>query len=635
VLGENLPKGIENLAELEYLNLSNNQLSELPDLARLIHLKNLTLPTNQLTALPKSISKLTKLETLNLGYNQLKELPDGIFNSADLKYIHLNNNNLTSIPGNITKLKKLSGLNVSFNQLSELPNRLGELTSLHTFNFSVNEISTLPASIGQLKRLKFLGLEHNPLKNLPETLGDCDSLQNLTIHNCLLETLPNSIGKLEQLRYLSLTDQDNYYVRRRLLGPENIVQPAKYRNQLRTLPTSLGQCKKIQNLDLSRNVNWDKALLWSFIQLLRNPTINIRLNNCNLDSVPATGWKDTQIQTLELTSNQIRHLSPEWFTSKGIKSLSLMGNKLVPNTLNNYYSSLEERLLIAEDAGMEVPKPFPKTKEMAGAYLTQAGKKMNTDPLRFVEYMKQVQQIDSTVGKYTPELWGRFYFFTHHYRRSVDSLTAAVNRYFQTMKNVPDNQKQRVIIGAAPLLDFRGQAKWRLGDSLGAIKDHELLVEEYKLFAPNIWGRLGVWYKLYRPMAGKSGAAFDKAISMYENVRNQPPMTQLSAAEVYFMNDQADKAYEYLFGLDQSKYKPEEKLLAEYLLLVAQIAQKQAGEEEADSFEKRLKAEKIKIQGWSYQLFEESLAALEIAPDLKKLIHQLTTSMKTRSVVVD
>ncbi len=634
VLDNKLPKGIEQMTEMESLSMSGNRLTELPDLAKMTKLKFLTVNNNQLKQLPKSVGKLLKLQTINAAQNLLEELPDEIFNSPDLKTLYLGNNQLSSLPSTLTKLKKLNHLDANTNHIKELPKNIGECSRLQYLQLNNNELKSLPNSIGKLKSLTNLNLSNNPLAQLPETIGDCDSLSYLMIGNCALISLPNALGKLPQLKHLNVHNDAPLSVNRQQaqLGIEAKYTIKNY-NQVRSLPASLVNCSQLSILDLSGNTSLEEKTLWPIVQQFRLPMLMLNLSNCQLDSIPMTGWQDTQLANLQLGNNQLTQFPTDWFKTKSIKQIALFNNKLPPALMN--YSSFEERLLIGEEMGVDVPKPFPKTKEMAAAYLAQAGKKMNTDPLRFVEYMKQVQQIDSTAGKYMPEMWGRFYFFTRQYRRSVDSLTAAVNRHFQIMKNIPDNQKQRFIMGVAPLLDFRGQAKWRSGDSLGAIKDHELLVEEYKLFAPNIWGRLGVWYKLYRPTAGKSGAAFDKAISMYENVRNQPPMVQLSAAEVYFMNDQADKAYEYLFGLDQSKYKPEEKLLAEYLLLVAQIAQKQAGEEQADSFEKRLKSKELQIKGWSYQLFEESLPILEIAPGQKKLIQQLTTSMKAKSVVVD
>lgn len=638
VLGESLPKGIEQLTELETLYLVGNRLIQLPDLGRMTKLRFLTVNNNELKELPDDIRKALNLKTLNAANNQLSELPSGLFNAEALEFIILANNQLKKIPGDFSKLKKLRDMNVSGNQLTELPKNIGSCGSLQNLHLSNNELTALPNSIGQLKKLKSLDVSHNPLTQLPENLSDCDSLERLMLSNCRLETLPNSLGKLQHLNFLNLADADVLYVNRTPMEGRLDQRPAKNHNQLRSLPASLPNCLKLVNLDLSRNKYWDEKALWPVIQQLRMPKGTVNLTECNLSAIPMTGWLDTQIQNLHLVKNELTQFPIEWYKTQGIKSIVLFRNKLTPPSLNQEFHSFEERLLLGDEMGIDVPKPFPKTKEMAQAYLNQAGRKVNTGDIpRFVEYMKEVQRIDSTAAKYAPELWSRFYFHTHQYQRAIDSMNVVVERYFKYEKELLKSlgrQPQRGL-PVALYVDLRGQSKWKLGDSLGAIQDYELLVNDYKLFAPNLWGRLGVWYKRYRPTAGKSGAAFDKAINMYEAVQNQPPMVQLSAAEVYLMNDQADKAYEYLFGLDRTKFKPEENRLADYLLLAAQVAQKQVGEEEVETFEKRLKSEKIKIQGWSYQLFEEALDSLEYPTEQKALIRRLTAALKMQSVLVD
>lgn len=636
ILGETLPKGIEQMIHLEELNLSKNSLTQLPDTEKLTKLKSLTSYNNQLIELPKSLGKLLDLRVLNVADNQLKELPEGIANASKLHTLRLYNNKLVELPSKLAKLNQLQELSVSGNQLAVLPKNLGELQSLKTLSVFNNSLKELPNSIGQLKSLVVLHASHNPITKLPETLGDCDSLRNLLLANCQLETLPASIGKLKLLAYLMFGDGDFIFSERVNGNDDFNNMPAKNHNQLRSLPVSLAQCRQLTNLDLSRNKYWEEKELWPVIQQLRIQTGTVNLSDCNLDSIPVTGWQDTEIQSLLLSNNQLTQFPVDWFKAKGIRTIALNRNKLTPATMNQHFASFEERLLLGEEMGIDVAKPFPKNKQMARAYLNLANKKINTgDVPRFVEYMKQVQQIDSTEAKYATELWARFYFHTHQYRRAVDSTTKVVDRYFkfEKMNTQPPNARRGLPV--ALYVDLRGQSKWKLGDSLGAIKDYELLVEDYKIFSPNLFGRLGVWYKRYRPTAGKSGATFDKAINMYESIQNQPPMVQLSVAEVYFMNDQADKAYEYLFGLEKSKFKPDEKLLADYLLLAAQIAQKQAGEEEMEAFEKRLKSQELKVRNWSYQLFEEALGSLEYPKEQKVLISRLTNAMKSQSVLVD
>lgn len=554
VLGGSLPKGIDRMTELETLNLAENRLTQLPELGKLTKLRYLIVNNNQLKELPKEIGKAVKLRMLNVENNQLTELPSGLVNAVELEMAFLADNNLIRLPTEFSKCKKLKELNARGNQLTELPKNIGSWVSLQNLQLNNNELTELPNSIGQLKRLRALDVSHNPLTQLPESLGDCDSLSMLTLSNCRLETLPNSLGKLQHLNFLNLADADVLYFNRNINSRTLDQVPAKNHNQLRSLPASLANCRKLVSLDLSRNKYWDEKALWPVIQQLRMPKGTVNLTECNLSAIPMTGWLDTQIQNLQLVKNELTQFPTDWYKAKGINTIVLFGNKLTPPAMNQEFRSFEERLLLGDEMGIDVPKPFPKTKEMARAYLNQAGKKVNTGDIpRFVEYMKEVQRIDSTEGKYAIELWSRFYFHTHQYRRAIDSINVVVERYFKYEKELQKSlgQQQQRGLPVALYIDLRGQSKWKLGDSLGAIKDYELLVNDYKLFAPNLWGRLGVWYKRYRPTAGKSGAAFDKALNMYEAVRNPPPMVQLSAAEVYLMNEQPDKAYEYLFGLDR------------------------------------------------------------------------------------
>ncbi|MDF7819702.1 hypothetical protein P1X15_18930 [Runella sp. MFBS21] len=616
---------LENLPALQELNLAQNDLETLPDLAKMKSLKKLVAQENKLTALPKSIGKLEELEVIDMSQNELRDLPAALFELRSLKQLSLRQNKLEKIPSQLENLTQLTGLNLMNNQLSALPKGIGDCTALQTLLLNDNAIASLPSSIGQLRRLKTLQVSHNPLTSLPETIGDCDSLQSLVVSHSLLETLPLSIGKLQRLELLEINNALHFENRKAENTP-------KYQSRLRYLPATVGNCRRLRTLDLSHNKSLEEAKLWPVIQQLRMSEGYINLSSCDLDSIPMEGWEETQIPNLQLLQNNISKLPTGWFRAKGIKSINLHANKL-PATLNRDFSSFEERLLIGEEIGVYVPKPFPKTKEMARAYIMQATQQLNRGNIgTFVKYMNHSQQADSTEGRWNTELWSRYYFHTHQYRRAIDSMNVVIGRYFDFAKN---NPAVRQGLPVALMVDFRGQAKWKLKDTLGAIQDFEMLVNEYRLFAPHLWGRLGLLYRLYSPTRGKSGATFDKAIDMYENVRNPPPMVQLSAAEVYLMNEQPDKAYEYLFGLDTSKFRIAEKWVADYLILASKIAQQQAGEDEVEDFEKKLKAQKVEIKNWSYQLFEDGLGTLALSSERKSLLRRLTAAMKTQSVVWD
>ena len=63
-----VPKGLEKLDQLEWLNLNDNQLTDVTGLEKLTKLEELNLTGNKLTNV-KGLEKLTKLTFLNLSNN--------------------------------------------------------------------------------------------------------------------------------------------------------------------------------------------------------------------------------------------------------------------------------------------------------------------------------------------------------------------------------------------------------------------------------------------------------------------------------------------------------------------------------------------------------------------------------------
>lgn len=114
------PLPILQLPKLKVLNLSQNQITELPkDIAKLTRLEELQLGANEFKTFPSSILKLTELKTINLSRNHLSELPKGLLKMPKLEVLYLPHNNFVKFPQVLKKMSTLKDLSLYDNPISE------------------------------------------------------------------------------------------------------------------------------------------------------------------------------------------------------------------------------------------------------------------------------------------------------------------------------------------------------------------------------------------------------------------------------------------------------------------------------------------------------------------------------------
>jgi Leucine-rich repeat (LRR) protein len=104
-----LPNEIEKFQSLITLEVSNNQLVQIPHAITLLkNLKHLFLKNNSLDdfSLPKEIEQLKQLEIINLGGNRFKQFPYQLFQMFNLKEIYLGSNQITILPDLFQTLTK-------------------------------------------------------------------------------------------------------------------------------------------------------------------------------------------------------------------------------------------------------------------------------------------------------------------------------------------------------------------------------------------------------------------------------------------------------------------------------------------------------------------------------------------------
>jgi len=98
-----------------------------------------------LTTLPDSLSQLTNLQFLDLTGNQLVVLPDWIGRFPKLRRLYVDDNRLAFLPESLGELNNLEELHADVNQLVALPVSIGQLTSLRRLYLYDNRLTSVPA----------------------------------------------------------------------------------------------------------------------------------------------------------------------------------------------------------------------------------------------------------------------------------------------------------------------------------------------------------------------------------------------------------------------------------------------------------------------------------------------------------
>lgn len=170
---------LKNLTKLKYLNLRENKIEIISDLGELTQLFYLDISFNNIVEIPL-LSHLIKLEELNLFSNKIENI-NFLGVQTQLKKLLLGSNKIFDISA-LKNLNKLETLDIGFNEISN-------------FNVLINLIN-----------LSELDLGGNSILNL-NFLENCNNLKSISlnfIRNCDLEFL----GKLIKLKELDLSNNE-------------------------------------------------------------------------------------------------------------------------------------------------------------------------------------------------------------------------------------------------------------------------------------------------------------------------------------------------------------------------------------------------------------------------------------------
>ena len=166
-------KSFRKLDKLEYLEITDSNLSEIKNLDTLTNLKTLVLKRNEIKEI-KGLDNLVNLEKLELDENQIEEI-ENLENLVNLKSLSLGINDISEIKG-LTHLTKLEELILDENRISEIKG-LENLSKLRVLNLGSNIIREIKG-IGNLVNLKKIYLNSNQIpKKILEKFKDVDNAQ--------------------------------------------------------------------------------------------------------------------------------------------------------------------------------------------------------------------------------------------------------------------------------------------------------------------------------------------------------------------------------------------------------------------------------------------------------------------------
>ncbi|EYU21492.1 hypothetical protein MIMGU_mgv11b018713mg [Erythranthe guttata] len=271
-----IPKEIEKLIHLRWLNLSNNKFvgDDLKSICKLYNLQFLWVDWCGLQEIPLEIGNLSELIHLDLSWNRgLGELPESLCNLSKLESLNVNEcRSLCGLPQGIHRLKKLKHLyNERTESLKQYPQGIAELTSLVTLN------KVLPFDGSQVGWLKNLNRLSGKLELLIE-ISSCDSVAVV-----VEDAREAELAKKTQIRELII----NF----------DVDEPSSSTSVWNEVLDALYPHQNLQQLTI-RGYNGSRLPGWIVSPL--NQLTSIELDNCEfLVSLPPLG-KLPLLETLEI-----------------------------------------------------------------------------------------------------------------------------------------------------------------------------------------------------------------------------------------------------------------------------------------------------------------------------------------------
>uniref|UniRef100_A0A7S3EQ32 Uncharacterized protein n=1 Tax=Haptolina ericina TaxID=156174 RepID=A0A7S3EQ32_9EUKA len=272
---------------------------------------------NDLRELPPELG-LLKLAKLTIHGNPLRTLPSSLLNGATPKLLeHLRGKIVTGREGSgweadgatlaapdLATAVQRSGneLSLKGQSLRELPDGICSRDNLEKLDLSSNAMTNLTDEIGDLASLRKLTLDQNSLSQLPAVLFMLPHLTELSVEHNRLERLPAVLWSAPRLARVSL--RANRLTAASLNMPPEASAP-------------------IQALDLGENRLGSVPPLASLTNLNE-----LHMQGNGIASLPVEALPLRSLTTLDIRDNDLTNLPPQLSLASALQALSLSGNPL-------------------------------------------------------------------------------------------------------------------------------------------------------------------------------------------------------------------------------------------------------------------------------------------------------------------
>lgn len=232
------------------LNLTNNEIKQLPENFESLEITYLDLSYNQLETIPPEVVSLKGLISLNLCGNCLRRFPE-TFQKVKLKILNISHNQIFEITEDIEDFPELSVLSAHHNELRDLPDEILALSELEVLNLGNNEIENLSTGIFSLT-LKDLLLENNNLTSIFPI--DFSKIENLNISGNPVSEIPH-VYKATQLVWLNISNTHISELSSEIGNLKNLTHLSIEKTQIVELPLEMKNLKNLKEFHLTPQID--------------------------------------------------------------------------------------------------------------------------------------------------------------------------------------------------------------------------------------------------------------------------------------------------------------------------------------------------------------------------------------------